>query len=204
MSYSTAALLGIAIFQLALLCGFFPFPADFSAPGLNLFFKILGLVALPAAIIAGTSAFGFAAMKKILPDYAERSTPFRIVSGMSLGLATYLFLLSVTSNLFGYTLVSTLAPLAILAAIGWNEYVGMAKSLMKPAFVADNHKLDGGLTKLVAFRLVSSEILFLVLTFLIAVNFINAVRPMPIGWDDLGVYMNFPRIMAQTGEIGQL
>lgn len=77
----------------------------------------------------------------------------------------------------------------------------MAKSLMKPAFAADNHKLDGGIVKLVAFRLVSSEILFLVLTFLIAANFVNAVRPMPIGWDDLGVYMNYPRIMAETGEI---
>lgn len=201
MEYSTAALIGIAVFQLALLCGFFPFPADFSAPGLKLFFKILGLTILPAAIVAGTSAFGFAAMKKAFPDFAERSVPFRIVSGMSLGLATYLFLLSVSSNFFGYNLASTLVPLALIAGMGWKEYAGMAKSLLKPAFTADNHKSDDGLEKLIAFRLVSSEILFLVLTFLVAVNFVNAVRPMPIGWDDLGVYMNYPRIMAETGEI---
>lgn len=41
---------------------------------------------------------------------------------MSLGLAAYLFLVSVTSNLFGYTLASTLIPLALLAGMGWREY----------------------------------------------------------------------------------
>jgi hypothetical protein len=24
---------------------------------------------------------------------------------------------------------------------------------------------------------------------------------MPIGWDDLGVYMNYPQLLAQAGEI---
>lgn len=122
MTYSTAALIGIAVFQIALLCGFFPFPAEFSAPGPKFFFKILGLTALPIAIVAGTSAFGFAAMKKAFPDFSERSVPFRVVSGMSLGLATYLFFLSVSSNFFGYNLASTLVPLAILAGVGWKEY----------------------------------------------------------------------------------
>lgn len=48
-------------------------------------------------------------------------------------------------------------------------------------------------------RLISAEIAFLVINFLIGVSLINALRPMPIGWDDLGVYMNFPKIMAMTG-----
>jgi hypothetical protein len=39
------------------------------------------------------------------------------------------------------------------------------------------------------------------LTFLLSVNLINIVRPMPIGWDDLGVYMNFPQMMAMAGDI---
>jgi len=49
--------------------------------------------------------------------------------------------------------------------------------------------------------LLSSEFLFIVLSSLIAVNFINVMRPFPIGWDDLGVYMNFPRLIASAGEI---
>lgn len=50
-------------------------------------------------------------------------------------------------------------------------------------------------------RLITVEFAFLVISFLISVSLINAIRPMPIGWDDLGVYMNFPRIMANTGYI---
>jgi hypothetical protein len=26
-------------------------------------------------------------------------------------------------------------------------------------------------------------------------------RPFPIGWDDLGVYMNYPKLLSQAGEL---
>ena len=32
-----------------------------------------------------------------------------------------------------------------------------------------------------------------------ALNFLNVVRPFPIGWDDLGVYLNRPRLMVSYG-----
>lgn len=204
ISYSASAAIGVALLQVALLCGFFPFPAGIDAPSLKMLFKILGLLALPVAIVTGTSAFGFAALKKFLPDFDSRSNQFRTVSAMSLGLSSYLFSLSVTTNAFGYNLASALIPLAVLSALGWKEYSGMLEGLRKPVFTADNHDADGGLVKLVAFRLVTTEVLFMILTFLVSVSFINAVRPMPIGWDDLGVYMNYPKIMAQTGYVGQL
>lgn len=204
ISYSAISAIGVGLLQIALLCGFFPFSANIDAPGLKMLFKILGLLVLPVAIVTGTSAFGFAALKKFLPDFDSRSKEFRVVSAMSLGLSSYLFLLSVTANAFGYDLVSVLAPLAILSALGWKEYVGMLKGLRKPVFTADNHDAGGGLVKLVALRLVTTEILFIILTFLVSVSLVSAVRPMPIGWDDLGVYMNYPKIMAQTGYVGQL
>jgi hypothetical protein len=55
--------------------------------------------------------------------------------------------------------------------------------------------------KKAVFQTLTAEFFFLVITFLISVNLINALRPMPIGWDDLGVYMNFPQLLAQAGEI---
>jgi hypothetical protein len=33
---------------------------------------------------------------------------------------------------------------------------------------------------------------------LVSINCVNIVRPFPIGWDDLGVYMNFPKILAYS------
>lgn len=54
------------------------------------------------------------------------------------------------------------------------------------------------------FYVFSSEFLFIIITFLISVNFINIVRPMPIWWDDLWVYMNFPNLIAASWKISNL
>lgn len=46
-------------------------------------------------------------------------------------------------------------------------------------------------------RFFSFEILFLfVLVFVLTLNVIDLIRPMPIGWDDMGVYLNYPKQMA--------
>jgi hypothetical protein len=39
---------------------------------------------------------------------------------------------------------------------------------------------------------------WLLITYL-AINFLNVVRPFPIGWDDLGSYLNRPRLMVSYG-----
>jgi hypothetical protein len=64
----------------------------------------------------------------------------------------------------------------------------------------DQHDMGSdSVITLVSPRLLTAEFAFIIISFLISVSLINAIRPMPIGWDDLGVYMNFPRIMALTG-----
>ena len=66
--------------------------------------------------------------------------------------------------------------------------------------IRDRHESDSdSALKLINPQLLTAEFAFIVVSFLISVALINAIRPMPIGWDDLGVYMNFPRIMALTG-----
>lgn len=50
-------------------------------------------------------------------------------------------------------------------------------------------------------KIISAEAVFLLLTFVIATSLINVLRPMPIGWDDIGVYMNYPRLIAESGNI---
>lgn len=41
----------------------------------------------------------------------------------------------------------------------------------------------------------------LILFTIIGFNIIDLIRPFPIGWDDLGVYMNFPRQIAMKGAL---
>lgn len=45
-----------------------------------------------------------------------------------------------------------------------------------------------------------SVLLFWLLLSYLALNFLNVVRPFPIGWDDLGSYLNRPRLMVSYGE----
>lgn len=75
------------------------------------------------------------------------------------------------------------------------------KSLFRPiaTFDGHGHGNDGEFLNGLQLRLLSAEFFFIVITLLIGTNFINVVRPMPIGWDDLGVYMNWPKLIAMNG-----
>lgn len=45
----------------------------------------------------------------------------------------------------------------------------------------------------------STPILLWLLISLLALNFLNVIRPFPIGWDDLGRYINQPRLLVSYG-----
>lgn len=42
---------------------------------------------------------------------------------------------------------------------------------------------------------------FTVLLFIVGTNFWEVYRPIPIGWDDMGVYINIPNLLAQKGAL---
>ena len=51
-------------------------------------------------------------------------------------------------------------------------------------------------------RYFSFKIFFLfALSFVLIMNAIDLIRPMPIGWDDMGVYLNFPKLVAGNHEL---
>lgn len=45
------------------------------------------------------------------------------------------------------------------------------------------------------------EFHYIIITFLLSINFINVYRPYPIWWDDLGAYMNYPKLLSSSGEL---
>lgn len=47
-------------------------------------------------------------------------------------------------------------------------------------------------------RSIQTFLVWLLISYL-ALNFLNVVRPFPIGWDDLGSYLNRPRLLASYG-----
>lgn len=44
-------------------------------------------------------------------------------------------------------------------------------------------------------------LLFWVLLTVLALNFLSVIRPFPIGWDDLGRYLNQPRLLVSYGQL---
>lgn len=91
--------------------------------------------------------------------------------------------------------------LAAYLIFSFREFIETCTSLVTYTIEFDNHRATDNFFENINLRLLSTEILFIILTFLIGVNLINIVRPMPIGWDDLGVYMNYPNIIAQNGKL---
>ncbi|MDR0771949.1 MAG: hypothetical protein LBF15_02640 [Candidatus Peribacteria bacterium] len=49
-----------------------------------------------------------------------------------------------------------------------------------------------------------TEFFYLIAFIILGVGLISLVRPYPIGWDDLGVYMNWPHLMAENGGLLKL
>ena len=46
-----------------------------------------------------------------------------------------------------------------------------------------------------------SWFLFTILALVMSMNIIDLIRPFPIGWDDMGVYLNFPHLIANSGSL---
>jgi hypothetical protein len=96
-----------------------------------------------------------------------------------------------------YWLSCILGLLFIGTALNWDKYKTFFQN---SATEYELNTLNKWVYEVIQPKLLSAEIAFFFLSFLISVSLINAIRPMPIGWDDLWVYMNFPKIMSMTGE----
>lgn len=95
-------------------------------------------------------------------------------------------------------MASILGIMSILSIPGWKETWHDIKTR---SVTLPNHRNTDSFLDLINPRLLSIEWMFLVITFVMGVSFVSIMRPMPIGWDDLGVYMNWPKIMALNEEV---
>lgn len=169
--------------------------------GLILFFKIFGYLLLPATLTFIVYNLGKKTIHRIVPGFEQEETAFRFLLSLGSGFVLFLSALTILGSLGQYNIFSVAGLLLVAAVISYKEMIESFVSLWGYKIEFPNHKPNGTFFEQVNLPLLSTEILFMVLTFLISVNFINIVRPMPIGWDDLGVYMNFPQIMANNGSI---
>jgi len=96
-----------------------------------------------------------------------------------------------------------LCVLFIAYAVLWYKYIVPVYNSLNSPIVSYEHNVSSWVTlseKNNVSRIID-EVHIILITFLISINFISVYRPFPIWWDDLGAYMNYPKLLASSWEL---
>ena len=156
-----------------------------------LFGHILTLMIVPVFFVFLWRAVG---NTLFLKSESWKNYPLRFTLPIetALGMGIFALLLFIAGYVGQYHFTSLLVILAIMTLVGVPGFITTYKNIRNEKIVFEN-------TSAFSLRTISAELAFLAFAFVASTSLLNALRPMPIGWDDLGVYMNFPKIMANIG-----
>ena len=203
VSFSPIWIFNYFLWHLFILCIlFFNFNDKLLSGWILLFFKILWFLFVPTLIILISIWF----WKKILlliNEKLDNNTSFQnltenrvfsFLTSIWIWFFSFIFLLTTIWMLGFYNLWIVFLILFWFILISYKEFIWIFTSLYETKITFDN-------TKLTFLNLVSAEFFFLISTLVLSTSLINIVRPFPIWWDDLWVYMNYPHLLAEAGNI---
>lgn len=161
-----------------------------------LFFKILFFSVLPILIIF-ISIWFWLKLIWYIKNIDEETSIFNFLLSLWIWFSSFLFFLSILWLIWFYNIYSFLFILIFLSIFSYKEIISLFKWLFSYKIFFNNHLVeDNSIIKRIAPNLLTTEFLFIIATLLLSVNLISIIRPFPIWWDDLGVYMNFPNLLA--------
>lgn len=161
-----------------------------------LFFKIISYSILPLFIIVLSTSFWYKLLWNI-KTFNEESSIFKYLSSLWLWFFSFLFLIAIFWSLGIYNLYLIFSILILFIWFSYKEFLSFFNFLFTYRIEFKNHNFETtNFIENISPKLLTSEFLFIIATFLLSVNLISIVRPFPIGWDDLWAYMNYPRILA--------
>lgn len=196
--FSPAILTWFALFNILWLSiWFFDMTWQAQNGGLILFFKIIWYLFLPS-LISLIAYWAWHKTLKYIKSFEWENVTFKFLMSLWTWFTIYITLLSILSFFWLFNISGLLSILLIMTWYSYKEIWQAMLSFFNRNITFDNHDLDWNFLDTINLRLISAEFSFLILTFLIWINFINIVRPMPIWWDDLWVYMNYPQIIANS------
>lgn len=105
----------------------------------------------------------------------------RMVLAIGLGTAVLITVLAILAILGVFNILTVGLVFVLGSLLGWNEWINVIRD-----FLWDPVEI-----KLAYNR--SNWLWGLILLTVVSFNIIDLIRPFPIGWDDLGIYMNLPR-----------
>lgn len=164
---------------------------------LFLFWKIVFFFALVSILFLVLLSFGQKLLSISLEKYSEHNPYVLILLSGALGFVVYIFSLTILAISGLYTMESVLLVVSWIAIVSYREIQKNISVFLWASISFENHDFEShDMISRIRPYLLSSELLFIVVTGIISVSLISIVRPFPIGWDDLGVYMNYPKLLS--------
>lgn len=148
-------------------------------------------VLVPIAFIFFPITVSFGVGKRVLRgfEFQESISLDESLLCIATGMASIGLLLGLLAFAGWFTSVVLWPLFLILAAMTWRE---------GKRFISSVFNRQTAFT----FRFFSlSHLLWILFLFGVALNLLDLVRPIPTGWDDLGRYMNHPKVLADTGRL---
>jgi len=115
---------------------------------------------------------------------------------LGLGFSAFIFWCFLFTAFWLYNITVVGTWILLMGIISWKELYWVLKQVKRPLVRYQN--IDHPHTSL---RLILDELQFIVITFLLSVNLVSVFRPFPIWWDDLWVYMNWPKLLSGAWEL---
>lgn len=156
-----------------------------------IFIKTLGYIWITSFLWITLYLGGRTCMKYVNFFWYEGA--FRFFSSLGLGFSLYMLGIFFLANFSLYNAVWVSVWTLIFFAFSIKEWKHIWKMLFFP-LQSYNIKHQGRYNAMIDILLIS------LIGFFLSVNFLNVFRPYPIGWDDLGAYMNYPNLLAYAGE----
>ncbi len=169
----------------------------------GLFFNIIIYLILPI-IFSYTFLSTWRYLLSKIEWFKLESSIFQFLSSLWVWFFVFITLLSIFWFFGFYNIWIVFWITILLNWVSYKELSYFLKNTLKYEFTLDDHDFwnnSKNIIKKININLLSTEILFIIISFLLSVNLINAFRPMPIWWDDLWVYMNYPNLMAAKESI---
>lgn len=157
---------------------------------IELFFKILFFSSLPIVILSITTSLWDKITSKI-PNIDLFWDTWKILLSITLGLFSFLFLLTIFASIGLYNLLVVIIILLLMIIISYKNFIELFKKIIKQEYTFNIKEWS-------YMKFLSLEVFFFIWFIVLWTALISIYRPYPIWWDDLGVYMNVPHLMSES------
>lgn len=171
------------------------------AQGIIFYFKLL-FSFLPIVFLWFTMyAFWLTLLKKNPFFYIENNYAQKLAA-LWLGFGVFMTGIFFLAMFWWYNSLGISIFTLIIFSLSYTSFPEIWKSFRNPIlhYEHDMSESKGFFWSINPQRILDEVHVFLI-SFLLSINLVNVYRPFPIGWDDLWMYMNFPKLLAQAGEL---